>query len=78
MRFFRAVVLAPDNTVDMGLAFANRYAALYWKSDFCIPRNETVRPPNSYIYVSVCDFYIPRIGLPIWLQQNRKTDPGNI
>ncbi len=34
--------------------------------------------PNSYIHVSVSDFYIPRIGLPIWLQQNRQTDPGNI
>jgi hypothetical protein len=22
--------------------------------------------------------YIPRMGLPIWLQQNRQTDPGNI
>jgi hypothetical protein len=27
---------------------------------------------NSYIHVSVSDLYIPRIGLPIWLQQNRK------
>ncbi len=26
---------------------------------------------NSYILVSVSDLYIPRIGLPIWLQQNR-------
>jgi hypothetical protein len=25
--------------------------------------------PNSYIHVSVSDFYIPRIGLPIWLQK---------
>jgi hypothetical protein len=33
--------------------------------------------PNSYIHVSVSDLYIPRIGLPIWLQQNRQTDPGN-
>jgi hypothetical protein len=32
--------------------------------------------PNSYIHVSVSDLYIPRIGLPIWLQQNRQTDPG--
>jgi hypothetical protein len=30
--------------------------------------------PNSYVHVSVR----PRIGLPIWLQQNRQTDPGNI
>jgi hypothetical protein len=34
--------------------------------------------PKSYIHVSVSDLYIPRIGLPIWLQQNRKTDPENI
>jgi hypothetical protein len=34
--------------------------------------------PNSYILVSVSDLYIPRIGLPIWLHQNRLTDPGNI
>ena len=34
--------------------------------------------PNSYIHVSVNDLYIPRIGLPIRLQQNRKTDPWNI
>jgi hypothetical protein len=24
----------------------------------------------------VRNLYIPRIGLPIWLQQNRQTDPG--
>jgi len=34
--------------------------------------------PNSYIHVSVCDTYTPRIGQSIWLQKNRKTDPGNI
>jgi hypothetical protein len=34
--------------------------------------------PNSYIHVSVRDLYIPRIGLPIWLQQNRQTHPWNI
>jgi hypothetical protein len=34
--------------------------------------------PNSYIHVSVRYLYIPRIGLPIWLQQNRQPDPGNI
>jgi hypothetical protein len=34
--------------------------------------------PNSYMHVSVSDLYIPRIGLPIWLQRNRQTDPGNI
>jgi hypothetical protein len=34
--------------------------------------------PNSYIHVSVSDLYIPRIGVPIWLQQYRQTDLGNI
>ncbi len=50
---------------------------------YCIPKNETVQPrcfpkqtynvlsPSSYIYVSVRDLYIPRIGLPILLQPNR-------
>jgi hypothetical protein len=33
---------------------------------------------NSYIYVSVSDLYIPWIDLPIWLQQNRQTDPRTI
>ncbi len=30
--------------------------------------------PNSCIHVYASDLYIPRIGLPIWLQQNRQTD----
>ncbi len=34
--------------------------------------------PNSYIYVSVSDLFVPSTGLPIWLQQNRQTHPGNI
>ncbi len=34
--------------------------------------------PSSYIHISVSDLYIPSIGLPIWLQQKRQTDPGNI
>jgi hypothetical protein len=34
--------------------------------------------PNSYIHVSASDLYIPRIGLPILLQENRWTDLGNI
>ncbi len=32
--------------------------------------------PNSYIHVSVSDLYIPLIGLPILLQQNRSTERG--
>ncbi len=33
--------------------------------------------PNSYIYVSVSDLYIPMISLPILLQENRWTYLGN-
>ncbi len=33
---------------------------------------------NSYNHVSVINLYIPRVGLSIWLQQNRQTDLGNI
>ncbi len=32
--------------------------------------------PISYIITSVSDLYIPRIGLPIRLQQNRQANPG--
>ncbi len=34
--------------------------------------------PNSYIHVYVNNLYITRIGLPIWLQQKRQTDPAYI
>ncbi len=34
--------------------------------------------PNFHIHVSVSDFYIPTIGLPILLQEKMWTDPGNI
>jgi hypothetical protein len=34
--------------------------------------------PNLYILVSLSDLFIPKIGLPIWLQQNRQTDHWNI
>ncbi len=38
-----------------------------------IPRNEMRGlSPNSYIHVSVSDLYIPTVGLPILLQQNRR------
>jgi hypothetical protein len=64
--------------------------ALYQKSDLYIPRNESalaslfpkqnynVLSPNFHIHVSVSNLYVPSIGLPIWLQQNRQTDPVNI
>ncbi len=34
--------------------------------------------PNFQIHVSVIELYIPRIGLLIFLQQNRQTGSGNI
>jgi hypothetical protein len=34
--------------------------------------------PNFYIHVYVSDLYITMIGLPILLQENMWTDPGNI
>ncbi len=34
--------------------------------------------PSSYTHISVRDLYISRIGLPILLQGNMWTDPGNI
>ncbi len=41
-------------------------------------QNDNVLSPNSYTHNSVRDLYIPRIGLPILLQGNMWTDPGNI
>jgi hypothetical protein len=37
-----------------------------------------VLSPSSYTHISVRDLYISRIGLPILLQGNMWTDPGNI
>ncbi len=34
--------------------------------------------PSSYTHISMKDLYISRIGLPILLQENMWTDPGNI
>ncbi len=34
--------------------------------------------PNFHIHECVRDLYIPTIGLPILLQKNMWTDPGNI
>jgi hypothetical protein len=34
--------------------------------------------PKFHIHLSVNDLYIPRIDPPIFLQQNRQTNPGNI
>jgi hypothetical protein len=46
---------------------------------FLFPKqNYNVLSPNSYIHISVRDFYISRIGLSIMLQPNMSTDPGNV
>ncbi len=52
-------------------------STMYRKSDLCIPRNETAQPRSQflYIHVSVSNLYISMIGLPLWLQQKRQTDP---
>ncbi len=34
--------------------------------------------PNSYIYVSVSDLYIPLIGLSILLREKRWAERGNV
>jgi hypothetical protein len=41
-------------------------------------RGNTECSPNFHIYVSVSDLYIPRIGPPIFLRQNRQTNHENI
>jgi hypothetical protein len=41
-------------------------------------QNYNVLSPSSYTHISVSDLYISRIGLPILLQGNMWTDPGNI
>jgi hypothetical protein len=40
--------------------------------------NYNVLSPSSYTQMSLRDLYISRIGLPILLQENMWTDPGNI
>ncbi len=41
-------------------------------------QNYNVLSPSSYTLISVRDLYISKIGLPILLQGNMWTDPGNI
>jgi hypothetical protein len=41
-------------------------------------QNYHIQFPSSYTHISVRDLYISRIGLPIRLQGNMWTDPGNI
>ncbi len=41
-------------------------------------QNYNVLSPSSYTHISVRNLYISRIHLPILLQGNMWTDPGNI
>ncbi len=41
-------------------------------------QNYNILSLSSYTNVSVRDLYISRIGLPILLQENMWTDPGNL
>ncbi len=41
-------------------------------------QNYNVLSPSYYIHIFVTDLYISRINLPILLQGNMWTDPGNI
>jgi hypothetical protein len=57
------------------------YACLLCKeiSIYVFPGKELLGlSPNFHIHVSVSDLYIPTIGPPIFLQQDRQTDRGNI
>ena len=74
-------------TVEPALQMKGRWESnINVCSHLCIPRNITLFPkqnhnvlsPSSYTHLSVRDLYISRIGLPILLQENTKTNPGNI
>jgi hypothetical protein len=43
-----------------------------------LKQNFNVLFPSSYTHIPVIDLYISRIGLPILLEGNMWTDPGNI
>jgi hypothetical protein len=45
---------------------------------YVLPEKKLRVSPNFHIHVSVSDLYIPRIGPPLFLKQNRQTDCGNI
>jgi hypothetical protein len=50
------------------------------KSDLCTLRKETARPQSQFPLscFSQSDLFIPTIGPPIFMQQNRQTDRGNM
>jgi hypothetical protein len=43
-----------------------------------LQRDNTVNSKQYFLKVIVSDLYIPMIGLPILLQENMWSDPGNI
>jgi hypothetical protein len=54
---------------------------MYFQKLNCYFQNRIVMfclPVPTYTHISVRDLYISRIGLPILLQENMWTDPGNI
>ncbi len=59
-------------TVQMSLSFAS---CMYCTKNPIYVFPEMKRRglvPNSYIHLSMISLYIPKIGLRIWLQQNRQ------
>jgi hypothetical protein len=67
---------------DLGTEAKNRFFfyhflhLIFIRTD--IPRKGIARPQSQFPHSSVCDLHIPKIGLPILLQENMWTDPGNI
>jgi hypothetical protein len=76
-------------TVFSSFLFADFHPLQSFKSDstlqekfhFCIPRKGFARPQSQFSHSCVRERfvqYIHRIGLHIFLQQNRQTDRGNL
>jgi len=67
------------NNVINYILFRMADPALQRNFDYVFPEKELCGlSPNFHIHVSVSDLCIPTIGPPIFLQQNRQTDRGNI
>ncbi len=58
-----------------------RYNWTDWLVDLCIPRKGIAQPQSQFPHSCVCEqstVFIPTIGPPIFLLQNRQTDHGNM